>query len=392
MKTLFSPEISLENIKSFVGNFINNLAVDFFRIKRNKKLVFSVIFLFCLLVLFELFFSGQRLTRASLVNNLLNKQIEDGELQSEYDPFLTKNESDVFLGGLTDNGLSSVQSLADLSADDGAENFDHIMVQGNSIMGATNPGIINQFTGIKRDVIAYTVKAGDIPEEIAFSFGINTDTLLWANNLKNGDLIRPGDNLIILPINGIGHKVAKGDNTALLATKYGADEEDIRQFNFLGVNDGLKIGDYIIIPNGEMPYVAPKKSVKAARFVSNNNGAYTQSYGFIMPTIGFNWGRKHATNAVDIANKCGTPVYAAASGIINLVDVVGWNGGYGKYIKITHDKGIMTLYSHLSQALVQAGQSVRQGELIALMGTTGRSTGCHVHFEVRGAINPFIKR
>jgi len=375
-----------------VGNLFNNLIGDFFRIKRNKKLVFSVIFLFCLLVFFELFFSGQRLTKASLVNNLLNQQTEYSSLQNEDNSSSVKNESDVFLGGPVDSGLTPVQSFVDFSADDGAENFDHMMVEGNSIMGATNPGIINQFTGIKRDVITYTVRAGDIPEEIAFSFGINTDTLLWANNLKDGDLIRPGDNLIILPINGIGHKVIKSDSTVSLATKYSADEEEIRQFNFLGVNDGLKIGDYIIIPNGEMPYVAPKKSVSAARFVSSNNGAYAQSYGFIMPTTGFNWGRKHATNAVDIANKCGTPIYAAASGIINLVDVVGWNGGYGKYIKIIHDKGIMTLYAHLSQSLVQTGQSVRQGELIALMGTTGRSTGCHVHFEVRGAINPFIKR
>ena len=115
---------------------------------------------------------------------------------------------------------------------------------------------------------------------------------------------------------------------------------------------------------------------------------------FRMPTTGWNWGRLHNQNAVDIANNCGTPIYAAAEGLITESASDGWNSGYGNYIKIKHPNNTETLYSHNDENIILAGQYVKQGDLIAYMGNTGNThgpTGCHLHFEVRGAKNPLAK-
>ncbi len=119
---------------------------------------------------------------------------------------------------------------------------------------------------------------------------------------------------------------------------------------------------------------------------------------FIMPAKGYDWGILHNYNAVDIANHCGTPVVAAAEGLIvpdpNITNVTdGWNDGYGNFVLIEHPFGddVLTRYAHLEKALVQIGSYVKQGQEIGLMGETGDATGCHVHFEVIGAHNPFAK-
>lgn len=113
------------------------------------------------------------------------------------------------------------------------------------------------------------------------------------------------------------------------------------------------------------------------------------------PTIGWNWGRIHAYNAVDIANRCGTPIYAADEGFI-IEEAVNdnWNGGYGNYIKIEHPNNIQTLYAHLATGVVSLGQYIKNKELIGQMGNTGNThgpTGCHLHYEVYGAKNPLAK-
>jgi murein DD-endopeptidase MepM/ murein hydrolase activator NlpD len=110
------------------------------------------------------------------------------------------------------------------------------------------------------------------------------------------------------------------------------------------------------------------------------------------PTIGWNWGQLHAFNAVDIANRCGTPVYAAKEGIIVEVKNDGnWNNGYGDFITIEHPNNIQTLYAHLERVESQIGQYIKEKELVGYMGNTGNAhgpTGCHLHFEVHGAENP----
>ena len=115
---------------------------------------------------------------------------------------------------------------------------------------------------------------------------------------------------------------------------------------------------------------------------------------FSIPTIGWNWGLLHNYNAVDIANACGTLIYAAAEGVVK-ESQEGWNSGYGTYLVINHPNETSTKYAHSKKNLVSVGQYVLRGDLIAYMGNTGNThgaTGCHLHFEVRGAKNPFAFR
>lgn len=116
---------------------------------------------------------------------------------------------------------------------------------------------------------------------------------------------------------------------------------------------------------------------------------------FSIPARGINWGELHPYNAVDIAGRCGAPLYAAFAGRVSEVRKGGWNGGYGVFVDIDHGDGIVTRYAHAEKVLVLDGQMVAAGEMIAVMGRTGDSTGCHVHFEVRSAAgvpNPFAKK
>ena len=133
---------------------------------------------------------------------------------------------------------------------------------------------------------------------------------------------------------------------------------------------------------------------------SSNPRTNTQKGGkvergyFIAPTTGWNWGKVHDYNAVDIANICGTPIYAAAEGLVIESKTDGWNDGYGNYIEIEHPNTMKTRYAHVSKTIAQLGQYVTQGDLIAQIGNTGNThgpTGCHLHFEVRGGKNPLVK-
>lgn len=281
----------------------------------------------------------------------------------------------------------SANAAIDFSSDDSFEDYDSLLMQDNSLISSANPSGTAYFSNFRREIQTYIVKQGDVPEKIAISFDINSDTLLWANNLRDGDIIKPGQEIVILPINGVRIKVGAKDTVETLAKKYNGAPMEIIAFNDLPLEGTLKVGEYIIIPGGEMPapvapkYAAPKKYA----------GSTIPAGWLIWPTTGYNWGRLHGSNGVDIANACGTPIYAAASGKVILSDGVGWNGGYGKYIKILHPNSVITLYAHATKLLVSEGEQVAQGQVIALMGTTGRSTGCHLHFEVRGATNPLAR-
>lgn len=293
-------------------------------------------------------------------------------------PVLSQN------GGFLANGAGPV----DLSADDEEENQSFYLLNKNSLFAPMAPDEDCYFDSFKKEIKTYTVRSGDTAETIAAAHGINTHTLLWANDLKETSIIRPGQELTILPINGVRIQTKSGDTIGGLAKKYSADPGEIIAYNTLPADGSFKAGQHLILPGGEMPTPVVTYSYSAPKYVAEP----ISSGWLIMPTTGYNWGRLHSYNAVDIANKCGTPIYAAAAGSVSLSDSVGWNGGYGKYVKISHSNGVVTLYSHFSSIIVDAGDSVKQGQLIGYMGTTGRSTGCHVHFEVRGATNPFVKR
>lgn len=238
-------------------------------------------------------------------------------------------------------------------------------------------------------IVLYTVEPGDTVSSIAAQFGITTQTLLWANKLTERSPIRAGQELIILPVSGVQHKVRSGETIGMIARKYQADVNDIIDFNDLPESGDIFVGDTLIVPGGKI--IAPPPPPPTQRSYPRAPHQQVASGYFMMPTAGRNWGRLHAYNGVDIANACGTPVYASAPGTVILADPSGWNGGYGGNVRIRHPNGVVTLYAHLQKVLTHNGAGVAQGDLVGYMGTTGRSTGCHLHFEIRGAKNPFAR-
>ena len=285
---------------------------------------------------------------------------------------------------LTASAIPVAQASIDFSADDELENQDLAIMEGSGLLSPEMSG--NAFFGMQKEATTYLVQQGDSPFSIALKFGINTDTVLAANNLRDGDYIKPGQALTILPINGARVKVAAKETFTSLAKKYNGKVEEIKAFNGIYEDSRLVVGNFIIIPDGELPApVVVRPKITAPKYASTvpSVGAW-----LIIPTTGKDWGRVHGQNGVDVANACGTPIYAAAAGTVILSDGIGWNFGYGKYIMIRHANGVVTVYGHASRLVAEQGQQVNQGQLIALMGSTGRSTGCHLHFEVRGAKNP----
>ena len=231
----------------------------------------------------------------------------------------------------------------------------------------------------------YVVRQGDSLSQIAEMFGVSVNTIVWANDIKR-NIIKEGDELVILPITGVSHTVAKGDTLRSIATRYKADMDDILGYNNLSSDTSLTVGMKIMIPDGEVPAPAVQTPAPSSRIAS---GPLYSDY-YLRPIEG---GRKsqglHGNNAVDIAAPTGTPIYASADGTVIVSRASGYNGGYGSYVVISHPNGTQTLYAHASRVLVSQGQAVKRGETIALVGSTGKSTGPHLHFEIRGAVNPF---
>ncbi|OIO30912.1 hypothetical protein AUJ77_01040 [Candidatus Nomurabacteria bacterium CG1_02_43_90] len=249
--------------------------------------------------------------------------------------------------------------------------------------------------GHQGNISIYTVHKGDTLPQLAKMFGVSVNTILWANDLSRDASLKEGQSIIILPVDGIQYVVKRGDTVEGIARKYQADATEIFEFNNIESDKNIFIGDTILIPNGkEVSVEAPK--VKAptnsrasiiAKYPSYD-GYYTHPVPAGHKTQGI-----HGYNAVDYGAPIGTPVYAAAEGTVivshfrPLSDP--WFGGYGNYIVIQHPNGTQTLYGHLSAVYVTEGAHVEQRQPIGEVGSTGHSTGPHLHFEVRGARNPF---
>ncbi|MCD5382025.1 MAG: M23 family metallopeptidase [Candidatus Pacebacteria bacterium] len=239
------------------------------------------------------------------------------------------------------------------------------------------------------EISVYVVREGDTLSQIAEMFGVTAKTVLWANDISDASLIQPGDDLIILPITGVRHVVKQGDTIGTIAKKYEGDVADILRYNQLASADEISIGDTVVIPGGEMH--APTRSTsRVAKAPVKTSGRAAAASGFTHPVPGsVKTQGIHGYNAVDLAAPVGTPIRAAAAGQVIVAKNSGWNGGYGKYIVVKHPNGTQTLYAHNSRNAVGVGTTVAAGQTIGYVGSTGRSTGAHVHFEVRGARNPF---
>lgn len=246
-------------------------------------------------------------------------------------------------------------------------------------------------------VTLYVVRRGDTVGQVAKMFDVTVNTILWANDLPRGSSLRDGQHLVILPIDGVQHTIKKGDSLQSIAKKYSGDMDEILLFNDMTEGQKLTIGEIVIIPNGKEVAVTSNnnKNTSSGRSkVISSYPSYSGYYAHPVPS-----GQKsqgiHGYNGVDYSAPRGTPVYAAAEGIVIVSKFRSsgcgrsCGGGYGNYIVVEHPNGTQTLYGHLSAVYTSVAGQVEKGQQIGEVGNTGKSTGAHLHFEVRGARNPF---
>ncbi|MDP2593116.1 MAG: peptidoglycan DD-metalloendopeptidase family protein [bacterium] len=267
---------------------------------------------------------------------------------------------------------------------------DITIVGGSALLAEVGPsGTLADIeeTSVGTDQIGlYVVREADSLSQIAKMFGVSTNTVIWANDLNNS-VIHEGQVLVILPISGVRHTVEKGDTLSSIAKKYKADENEIMKFNNFSDAEVLALGDTVVIPDGEV--TRPINLASASIAVRGTGGVNYVGY-YLKPVAGaIKTQGLHGYNGVDFGAPSGTPIVASAAGQVIVVKDYGWNGGYGNYVVIKHDNNTQTLYAHNSGNIVSAGQTVVQGQIIGYVGSTGKSTGPHLHFEVRGAKNPF---
>lgn len=357
LKNLFNPERNRSYFSRLIGlkSIINNKTTS-------KRLA---IFLIVLLLPISVY--------AGVVGVFLNNLFKENETNLSYET----------------SGVQNINLLAS-SIIPNKEFSKAPLLDGDALVSDVGPAGNYSDNLIHRpasdQISVYVVREGDTISQIAEMFDVNVNTIKWGNDLSS-DVLQTGQILIILPISGVKHTVVKGDTIESLATKYKGNIEEILNYNNLKSTDSLTVGSVIIIPDGEV-FVPPTKKPSVS---SGTKYTLKDESGFyIRPVIG---GRRsqgiHGYNAVDIAAPTGTEIRAAAAGEVIISRNGGWNGGYGSYIVIRHINGTQTLYAHNSKNLVSAGQKVEQGEVIGLVGSTGKTTGSHVHFEIRGAKNPF---
>jgi murein DD-endopeptidase MepM/ murein hydrolase activator NlpD len=273
----------------------------------------------------------------------------------------------------------------------------------NQILG----GLIDFKTSVsekpRSEIIEYEVKSGETISQISQKFNISQDTIKWANGLDTLNSIKPGQKLKILPVSGVAHTVKAGDTLESVAKKYSTESQGILDFPFNDVPDDfkLKVGQLVIVPDGEMPeenkpastpkskgplYIADGAKPSTNSFTAPGGGNFMWPTVYQMISTYFAWWHP----GVDMSNRSGPPVVAADGGTVT---VAGWpdNYGYGNRVIVDHGNGYQTLYAHLANIYVSSGQKVSKGQSVGQMGSTGRSTGTHLHFEMRYkgvAVNP----
>jgi len=260
------------------------------------------------------------------------------------------------------------------------------LVHGGSSFVKPNLAQTKKIKRPRTTIVFHTVQSGETISTIAQEYDVSVSTILWENNLTAYSVIRPGNSLAILPASGISYVIQRGDTLQGIAKKYDVAEEEIARFNKLADASYLKSGQKIIIPGGSKKYTAPAvtsySGIAALReLVTPPAAKAVPGNKMNWPTVGYRITQYYSWRhrGIDIANKIGTAIYAADAGT---VEYAGWGTGYGNQVVVDHGGGKRTRYGHASKLLVQKGEEVAKGQVIALIGSTGWSTGPHVHFEV----------
>lgn len=285
-------------------------------------------------------------------------------------------------------GLSASLPVAPVQAQPGrppslvdAEPFEPSAEEG---LGGAPEAVDRRWDLLRSSIITYTIQPGDNDWAIARRFGLDIDTLRFANEWmrRNPDLIHPGKELVILPLKGAYHTVKEGDTLQSIAERYGVPAADILEFplNAVSVAGRLQVGQKLVIPNGRLDYADRIAAPGPAR-----------GYALAWPLRGeISQGYHRGHLAVDIASLYGARVYASRGGRV-IYARFSPDGWLGFRVVIAHDSGLTTAYSHLSGIFVEEGQVVARGEVIGQLGSTGNSTGPHVHFEAwqgKTKVNP----
>ncbi len=291
---------------------------------------------------------------------------------------------------------SAVGMISDLRPDDGSfvDIIDSEALDPKIGSSGTLADVIDN--GENAPTSVYIVQPGDSVALVSKRFGISENTLRFANGMKKTDVLHRGDILLILPVTGIKYTVKSGDTLNSIAKKYKLVPEefaDMLDYNNLEASSALTIGDQLILPGVELtdtsPVASNTKKTTSSKKTTASTANVTRGY-FIKPVPCPLSQGKHDNYAIDMScHTSGTPIKAAASGTVIRASN-GWTGGYGNLVVIQHANGMITFYAHMlnGSMKVSVGQHVTQGQVIGLVGSTGRSTGPHLHFEVRNGINP----
>ena len=316
------------------------------------------------------------------------------------------------LRNLPKDGLFAVSQTQDsnsvvisANASDAAEAFQRAVIpftnqQTQPIVDSTQAVVVpvqpasSALVTARPQIETYSVRSGDTVLGIAAQFNLQPETIQWANpELEaNPDILRIGDRLVILPVDGVLHVAQAGDTLSTIAAKYKVTTEAIVDFPLNQMADNsttIAIGHQLVIPGGNKPYIA--KQVLAYNGPVPE-GASRGSGAFTWPTSGsISQPYWNGHRAIDVSARMGTAITAADSGYV-IAASTGWNNGYGSMVMIDHGGGYVTLYGHMNSIFVRQGESVTKGQQLGSVGNTGNSTGPHLHFEVRYqgvARNPF---
>ena len=225
----------------------------------------------------------------------------------------------------------------------------------------------------------YRVKSGDMIGFIADAFDVTQDTIISVNNIKQSRLIQPGQYLKIPSMPGIIYTVKKnGETPATIAEKYKVNAEKCASANYVSLDTELKAGTSLFVPDAELDW-ATRQEINGDLFKKPLHARYWLSSNYGWRASPFNAGKRTFHGGVDMAVSQGTPIYAALDGTVT---AVGYNATYGNYVIITHHSGYKTLYGHMKSTACRKGNFVYTNTVIGYVGSTGMSTGPHLHFTV----------